>query len=130
MRTLILAAAAMAFPATAMASPAMEGKAAETAQAAPSAAASASPESAVPAQPAASNAIAEKVSADWAKYDTGNKGHLSRAEFGKWMGDLRASANQPAPDKAWLGTAFIQTDVDKDAKVTASELTAFLSAAG
>ena len=80
------------------------------------------------AQPTQAEIVASKVQAEWAKYDEGAKGHLSRAEFGKWMGDLRSAANQPAPDAAWLKKAFAQADVDKDAKLTASELTLFLSA--
>jgi hypothetical protein len=79
-------------------------------------------------QTAAGNPVGDKVAADWAKYDGGNKGHLNRVEFGKWMTELRASASQPAPDSAWLKSAFVQTDTDKDAKVTAAELTTFLSA--
>ena len=81
------------------------------------------------AQPTQGEIVASKVQAEWAKYDEGAKGYLSRAEFGKWMGDLRSTANQPAPDTAWLKKAFAQADVDKDAKLTASELTSFLSAA-
>ncbi len=77
---------------------------------------------------APANTVADTVKADWAKYDVGNKGHLAKAEFGKWMTDLRAAAGQSAPDATWLKTAFAQTDTDKNAKVSAAELTAFLSA--
>ena len=81
------------------------------------------------AQPTQAEVVAAKVQGEWGKYDAGAKGYLSRAEFGKWMGDLRSAANQPAPDAAWLKSAFAQADADKNAKLTASELTKFLSAA-
>lgn len=81
------------------------------------------------AKPAANTAaIADKVKADWPKYDTGNKGHLTKDELGKWLGDLRTAAGQPAPDATWQTTAFIQTDTNADKKVSVDELTAFLAA--
>lgn len=73
-------------------------------------------------------AIGDKVKADWAKYDSGNKGHLTKAEVGKWLTDLRTSAGQPAPDANWQASAFTQADADSDKKVTSAELTAFLAA--
>jgi hypothetical protein len=79
---------------------------------------------------APAKSVADVVAADWAKYDTANKGSLNKAQFGKWMAALRTSAGQPAPDAAWLKTAFAQTDTDKNAKISSAELTAFLSAAG
>ena len=103
--------------------------ASSAAQSAPAPASEAAATPAPAAQPTQAEIVASKVQAEWAKYDEGAKGHLSRAEFGKWMGDLRSAANQPAPDTAWLKKAFAQADVDKDAKLTASELTSFLSAA-
>jgi hypothetical protein len=42
------------------------------------------------------------------------------------MGDLRASAGQPAPDAHWLGLAFTQTDADADKKISEEELKRFL----
>ncbi len=84
------------------------------------------------AAPAAAPAksVADVVAGDWSKYDTANKGVLNKSEFGKWMTTLRTSAGQPAPDAAWLKTAFAQTDTDKNAKISSAELTTFLSAAG
>jgi hypothetical protein len=80
------------------------------------------------AKPAADTAaIADKVKADWANYDAGNKGHLTKDELGKWLGDLRTAAGQPAPDAAWQATAFSQTDSNADKKVSVDELTAFLA---
>jgi hypothetical protein len=80
--------------------------------------------------PAKPVTIADVVTADWPKYDLGAKGHLSQAEFDKWLTDLRVAANQSAPDAAWLKQAFTQTDTDKDTKITSAELTKFLSAGG
>jgi hypothetical protein len=71
--------------------------------------------------------IDEKIGMDWPRYDLGSKGHLSKAELDKWLTDLRASAGESAPDEKWLGTAFTQTDTNKDKKVSKEELTAFLS---
>lgn len=76
---------------------------------------------------AATTTIADKVKADWPKYDSGNKGHLTQAELGKWLSDLRSAAGQPAPDAKWQATAFSQTDSNGDKKVSSEELTAFLS---
>ncbi len=87
-----------------------------------------------PAEPATAPTkpatIADVVASDWSKYDLGAKGHLTQAEFDKWLTDLRAAANQSAPDAVWLKQAFTQTDTDKDTKVTSAELTKFLSAGG
>lgn len=80
-----------------------------------------------PATPAAMT-VAEKVSADWPRYDLGAKGHLTKAELSRWLGDLRAANNEPAPDAKWLDAAFAQTDADKDKKVSKDELVASLSA--
>ena len=76
---------------------------------------------------APNSAIADKVKADWSKYDAGSKGHLTQAELGKWLGDLRSAAGQPAPDAEWTATAFAQTDTNGDKKVSEAELSAFLA---
>jgi hypothetical protein len=71
--------------------------------------------------------IDEKVGMDWPRYDTAGKGHLTKAELDQWFTDLRASSGDTAPDAKWLGTAFGQTDSNKDKKVSREELTAFLT---
>ena len=71
--------------------------------------------------------VAEKVSADWSKYDMGAKGHLTKGELSRWLGDLRASNGEPAPDASWLDAAFTQTDGNKDKKISKEELTTSLS---
>jgi hypothetical protein len=71
--------------------------------------------------------IEEKIGMDWPRYDLGSKGHLSKPELDKWLTDLRASAGDTAPDDKWLGTAFTQTDTNKDKRVSKEELTVFLS---
>ena len=73
-------------------------------------------------------AIAEKIKADWPKYDVGAKGHLNRTELAKWLADLRAAAGQPVPDAEWQKSAFVQTDTNSDTKVSAEELISFLTA--
>ena len=83
------------------------------------------PPSAPPAAPTMT--VADKVKADWSKYDTGAKGHLTKAELGRWLGDLRTANGEPAPDAKWVDSAFAQTDGDKNSKVSPEELTASLS---
>lgn len=83
------------------------------------------PPSASPAPSAPT--VADKVAADWSKYDMGAKGHLTKVELGRWLGDLRAANGEPAPDAKWLDAAFTQTDGNKDQKVSKEELTTSLS---
>ena len=80
------------------------------------------------AKPAANDSavVGKKVAEEWGKYDVAKKGHLTQEEFAKWMGDLRTSAGQPAPDANWLGLAFTQTDADADKKISEEELKRFL----
>ncbi len=80
------------------------------------------------AKPAANDSavVGKKVAEEWSKYDTAKKGHLTQDEFAKWMGDLRSSAGQPAPDANWLGLAFTQTDADSNKQVSEEELKRFL----
>ena len=87
--------------------------------------------SAVPpaAPPLAAMTVGEKVKADWPLYDRGEKGHLTKAELSRWLTDLRAVNKEAAPDAAWLDAAFVQTDTNKDQKVSPEELTASLSKA-
>ena len=87
----------------------------------------AGPQKPTPAQAANDGAVVgKKVAEEWSKYDTAKKGHLTQEEFAKWMGDLRASAGQPAPDANWLGLAFTRTDADADKKISEEELKRFL----
>lgn len=126
MRKLMAASAiALMFPAIAMAKP-KEQPAAESAPASAMAPAPAAESSQAPAD--SKMAIAEKIKADWPKYDVGAKGHLNRAELAKWLGDLRVAAGQPAPDAEWQKSAFVQTDTNTDTKISLEELTAFLTA--
>ncbi len=83
------------------------------------------PPSAPPSAPTMT--VADKVKADWSKYDMGAKGHLTKAELGRWLGDLRTANGEPAPDAKWVDSAFAQTDGDKNSKVSPEELTASLS---
>lgn len=72
-------------------------------------------------------AVAEKIKADWSRYDGGAKGHLTRPELAKWLADLRIAAGQPVPDAEWQKKAFIQTDTNGDTKISLEELTGFLT---
>lgn len=120
MRILVaMSAIALITPAMTMAAP-MDQSAPESAPAAEPAPAPASVDSRI--------AIGQKVKTDWPKYDTNAKGHLTRSELAKWLTDLRAAASQPTPDAEWQKSAFVQTDTNKDAKISVEELTAFLMA--
>lgn len=103
-----------------------------TGMAAPDPAPSPAPAPAAQASPAPAPvdnrvAVAEKIKADWPKYDAGAKGHLTRPELAKWLTDLRLAAGQPAPDAEWQKGAFVRTDSNSDAKISLEELTAFLT---
>lgn len=81
------------------------------------------------AQDAAKAEIGAAVAAEWAKYDQGGKGHLTRDEFATWLTALRSSAGKkedPARVKAWAEATFPKSDANGDARVTPEELTAFL----
>lgn len=102
----------------------------ETATAPAEATAAAQP---APAQPAATETqVAQVVNSEFAKYDTDKDGALSKTEFDVWMNTLR-KASDPAyvaestEGKTWLTQAFTQADTDKNAKINAVELTAFLT---
>ena len=71
--------------------------------------------------------VAEKVAADWPRYDLGGKDHLTKAELGRWLADLRNANKEPPADAKWHDAAFAQTDTNKDQKVTREELTSSLT---
>ena len=97
-----------------------------------------------PAAPASASADASaKVSADWAKYDEGNKGKLTPLEFGSWVlakngQDVTAQvektktskkANLPAIKVLNATSAeFAKADKDKDRMISPDELASYLSA--
>jgi hypothetical protein len=71
--------------------------------------------------------VADKVSAEWPKYDKSGKGHLTKAELSSWLSDLRKANGESPPDANWLAAAFTQTDTNSDKRVSPEELTASLS---
>lgn len=124
--------------------------AADAATTTPSAPATATADTSVPAptsvDPAPVTASADasaKVSADWAKYDEGNKGKLTPLEFGNWVlakngQDVTAQvektktskkANLPAIKVLNATSAeFAKADKDKDRMISPDELAVYLSA--
>jgi len=101
------------------------------------------PTPAAPAPATASADASAKVSADWAKYDAGNKGRLTALEFGTWVlakngQDVAAQvektktskkANLPAIKVLNATSAeFAKADKDKDRMISPDELAAYLSA--
>jgi penicillin V acylase-like amidase (Ntn superfamily) len=91
----------------------------------------------------AAGAVSPTVQADWAKYDTGNKGSLTPLEFGKWVlaasgNDMSAQVEKTRQSKAKglpavkvlnaTATQFSKADTDKDRTISPAELTAFLGA--
>jgi hypothetical protein len=84
-------------------------------------------------QPATNESqVAQVVNTEFATYDLDKDGALNKAEFDTWMNTLRKAA-EPAyiaespAGKTWLTQAFTQADTDKNAKINAVELTAFLT---
>lgn len=109
-----------------------------------SADAAAAPIPTTPANTAPASADASaKLSADWAKYDVGNKGKLTPLEFGSWVlakngQDVTAQvektktskrANLPAIKVLNATSAeFAKADKDKDRMISPDELAGYLSA--
>ncbi|MES2445462.1 MAG: hypothetical protein V4574_21760 [Pseudomonadota bacterium] len=121
--------ASEAQPATAAAQPAPATPAAE-AQPTTAAAAPAAP---APGQPATdAGQVAQVVTQEFASYDKDASGGLDKTEFGQWMIALRKAAQpafqaESAEATTWVGQAFAQADVDKNATINQSELTNFLT---
>ncbi|MDF7776638.1 hypothetical protein P1X14_15380 [Sphingomonas sp. AOB5] len=86
-----------------------------------------------PAQPATDQTqVAQVVNTEFATYDVDKDGVLNKAEFDTWMNTLRKAAEpgyvaESPAGKTWLTQAFTQADTDKNAKINAVELTAFLT---
>jgi hypothetical protein len=142
---LLATSVAIASPAFAQDAPAAETTvpapaqdAAGTPQTAPApaeatAAAQPAPAEPAPAQPASSESqVAQVVNTEFANYDADKDGALNKAEFDTWMNTLRKAAEpgyvaESPAGKTWLTQAFTQADTDKNAKINAVELTAFLT---
>lgn len=95
-------------------------------------AASASPVAAAAAASQTAAVVAAAVQAEFPSHDLDGDGKLSRAEFDAWMVQLR-TRRDPHPradaraNRAWADRAFAQADRDRNAGVTAAELTGFLT---
>ncbi|WP_375390705.1 hypothetical protein [uncultured Sphingomonas sp.] len=76
--------------------------------------------------------VAAAVETEFPSHDLDGDGKLSRTEFDTWMVQLR-TRRDPHPrataraDRAWADKAFAQADRDRNAGVTAAELTDFLT---
>ena len=75
---------------------------------------------------ASADPVQATVEGGWAKYDTDGKEGLTRAEFDKWLTELRTAAGQEKPTKAYLNSAFRKADTDKKKTISKDELVAFL----
>lgn len=112
------------------------GAAIDQTQGTPSVQSTTSAESSAPQEASAQPAtVATVVGTEFPTYDKDGDGALSAAEFGAWMVALKTAsdpstkATAPAT-KTWVTAAFAQADKDKNKKVSKTELTTFLSAAG
>ena len=139
MKTLVIAASALAFVSPALGQTMAHGSApAAAAQTAPVQAPDAQvPPSSAPssdAAPAPAQNAASVIAAEFPTYNKSGSGKLSRAEFDTWMTALKdksgGSPMKPAEMKRWLGESFAKADTDKDKAISQSELTAYLSAGG
>ena len=95
-------------------------------------AASASPVTTLAAASQTAAIVAAAVQTEFPSHDLDGDGKLSRAEFDAWMVELRAKSDpHPRADaranRAWADKAFAQADRDRNAGVTAAELTGFLT---
>jgi hypothetical protein len=70
--------------------------------------------------------VATAVASEWPKYDAAGSGSLTKTAFQKWISDLYAQANRPAPEKSYFEAAFAQADKDKSGGVSKMELENFL----
>ena len=135
MKTLLIAASAMAVATSAHGQTA-PATAAPTATSAPVVADPA----ASPAAPAAAAAQAtpaaqspdQVIATEFPTYDKDSNGSLSRAEFDTWLTALKEKGGgKPlsAPElKKWLAGSFASADKDKSKSVSQAELTAYLAA--
>lgn len=127
---IILAGLALAAPASLMAQQAMEA-APVSAQTTPS---EAMPADASATGTAANGAqIAAVVEREFPTYDADKSGQLDKAEFSKWVLDLKAkelkSTGKTATSTelgAWASAAFTSADADKSKSVNKAELTKYL----
>jgi outer membrane biosynthesis protein TonB len=124
---------AEAAPAETAQAPAPAQEAAPVAETAQAPAPAQQPTQQAQAQPANDPVqVAQVVGNEFRTYDKDANGSLNQAEFGNWMVTLR-KASEPSFDGAspagvtWVGQAFAAADADKDAGVSQSELTRFLS---
>jgi hypothetical protein len=131
---LAIAAPAIAQQTDAMdAPPAPADAPAPAAEPAPAPQAAAAPEAAPPPADRAAQ-VAKLVDSEFPTYDADKNGELSQLEFSKWMMALHSKAESSgnaakkdaaAKDK-WAKDAFIQADADKSKKISKAEMSKFL----
>lgn len=136
MKTLLIAASALALSAPAQMEPAMPGtptteqsatmpstQATPTGPAAPGSATA--PTTATPSDPKV------LIASEFPTYDKNADGNLDKAEFASWMGALKATSGakpMPAAEMAkWADGAFATADADKSKSVTLAELQNYLT---
>lgn len=121
----IAALGAVSLPVQAQTTPAPDDAAQESLPTDPAAGAS---------QPAnAASQVAAVVEQGFPTYDADGSGSLNKAEFSKWVLDLKAqelkATGKTMPQgelKAWAAASFAMADADADAAVTRAELTRYL----
>jgi hypothetical protein len=133
MKTLLIAASALAF-----ASPAL----AQMTSAPPSSPPSSAPSSSTPPSdpsaattaPSPSNDPKAIIASEFPTYDKDGSGGLNKGEFDTWLTALKDKSGgtpmKPADKTSWLKTAFTTADKDKDKAVSLTELTDYLTAQG
>jgi Ca2+-binding EF-hand superfamily protein len=72
------------------------------------------------------------IASEFPTYDKDGSGSLDKAEFGTWMGALKAKSGQPAMSASAMTTytngAFTTADKDKSKSVSLPELQTYLTA--
>jgi hypothetical protein len=89
-----------------------------------------------------SSNTAQAIERDWSRYDEGNKGQLTRLEFGKWIMAAQGQDMSSQVDKSKAartnnspaikvlnatGSEFTKADTSKDGMVSREELASYLS---
>ncbi len=132
MKTLLIAASAIAF-----ATPALAQMSGTTPASTPPASTSVPPSSADPAMSGTTTATPAAdpksvIASEFPTYDKDGNGSLSSVEFDAWMVALKdksgGEAMKPADKTAWLKGAFTSADADKNKAVSEAELTTYLTA--
>lgn len=132
MKTLLIAASAIALSTPAFAQMEPSSPTPSTTTPAPMPGQSTTPTDVAPAQPATPADAKVLIASEFPAYDKDTNGTLDKTEFVAWMGALKSKSDpKPMPVAEmtkWSDGAFASADKDKSKSVTLAELQNFLTA--